>query len=47
MAETETESQNQPEVETLEASDFSALLEKEFKPKSDRSKKAEIGRAHV
>ena len=40
MAETETEAQVAPESETLEASDFSALLDKEFKPKSDRSKKA-------
>ncbi len=40
MAETETEAQVQPETETLDASEFSSLLNKEFKPKSDRSKKA-------
>ena len=40
MAETETEAQGATESETLEASDFSALLDKEFKPKSERSKKA-------
>lgn len=40
MAETETEAEVQAEAETLDASEFGALLEKEFKPKSDRSKKA-------
>ena len=40
MAETETEAEVQAEAETLDPSEFSALLEKEFKPKSDRSKKA-------
>jgi type VI secretion system protein ImpC len=40
MAETEKEAQAQGEAETLEASEFSTLLNKEFKPKSDRSKEA-------
>ena len=40
MADTETEAEVQAEAETLDASAFSSLLEKEFKPKSDRSKKA-------
>ena len=39
MAEVE-ETQAKPEAETLEASEFDSLLEKEFKPKSDRSKAA-------
>ncbi len=40
MAETQTEGGAQAEAGTLEASDFAALLDKEFKPKSDRSKEA-------
>lgn len=40
MAETETEAEVKSEAETLDASEFGALLDKEFKPKSDRSKKA-------
>lgn len=40
MAETETETEVQAEAETIDASEFGALLDKEFKPKSDRSKKA-------
>jgi type VI secretion system protein ImpC len=32
--------QVQPEVETLEVSDFSALLQREFKPKTDQAKEA-------
>lgn len=40
MAESETETEVQPEAEALDAGEFSALLDKEFKPKSDRSKKA-------
>lgn len=42
MAESEsnTEAQVQAGETTLEASDFSSLLEKEFKPKSDRAKEA-------
>ena len=40
MAETETEVEAQAEAETIDASEFGALLDKEFKPKSDRSKKA-------
>lgn len=40
MAESKTETEVQPEAEALDAGEFSALLDKEFKPKSDRSKKA-------
>ena len=41
MAETETRTGASAEAtETLESSDFSALLQKEFKPKSDRAKEA-------
>ncbi|MCF7993559.1 MAG: type VI secretion system contractile sheath large subunit [Chromatiaceae bacterium] len=40
MAEAETEVQGQAEAGTLEASEFGALLEKEFRPKSDRAKEA-------
>jgi len=41
MAETETRTgASAAEAETLESSDFSALLQKEFKPKSDRAKEA-------
>ncbi|WP_299871164.1 type VI secretion system contractile sheath large subunit [uncultured Cocleimonas sp.] len=36
----ETQSSAQGEVETLESSDFSSLLDKEFKPKSERAKEA-------
>lgn len=41
MAEAEEEAKAQPEAaETLESGDFSSLLQKEFKPKSDRAKEA-------
>ena len=40
MAETSQSAQVQPEVETLEAGDFSALLQREFKPKTDQAKEA-------
>ena len=40
MAETEKEAQAQGEAGTLEASEFSTLLNKEFKPKSERSREA-------
>ncbi|MCB1777126.1 MAG: type VI secretion system contractile sheath large subunit [Candidatus Competibacteraceae bacterium] len=40
MAETSQDTQVQGEVETLEASDFSSLLQREFKPKSDQAKEA-------
>lgn len=40
MAETNTETQVQAEAATIEASEFSSLLQKEFKPKSDRAKEA-------
>ena len=40
MAETSTETQAQAETSTLETSDFSSLLEKEFKPKSEHAKEA-------
>ncbi|HEC16791.1 MAG TPA: type VI secretion system contractile sheath large subunit [Sedimenticola sp.] len=40
MAETDTEAQVQAEAATIEADEFSALLQKEFKPKSDRAREA-------
>ncbi|MBK1718449.1 type VI secretion system contractile sheath large subunit [Thiocystis violacea] len=40
MAETETQAQPQATEASLEAGDFSSLLEKEFRPKSDRAKEA-------
>ena len=42
MAETNPSAQVQPgaEVQTLEVSDFSSLLQREFKPKSDQAKEA-------
>ena len=40
MAETETDAQAQGEAGAIEASEFSSLLNKEFKPKSERSKEA-------
>ncbi|HRD48075.1 MAG: type VI secretion system contractile sheath large subunit [Candidatus Competibacter sp.] len=40
MAETNLNAQAQPEVETLEASEFSSLLQREFKPKSDQAKES-------
>jgi len=40
MAENEAQLEEQAEVSTLEMGDFSALLEKEFKPKSDHAKSA-------
>jgi type VI secretion system protein ImpC len=43
MAQEETQVEAQPEAQTLEAGDFSALLEKEFRPKSDRAREAVEG----
>ena len=40
MAEPTQETQVQPEAKPLEASEFSALLQKEFKPKSDQAKES-------
>ncbi len=40
MADVDTEKQAQAEAETIEADEFSALLTKEFKPKSERTKEA-------
>ncbi|MGA7979420.1 MAG: type VI secretion system contractile sheath large subunit [Chromatiaceae bacterium] len=40
MAEAETQAQVQPAAEAVEAGEFSALLEKEFRPKSERAKEA-------
>ena len=40
MATSKTESGSQAQVETLETSDFSSLLDKEFKPKTERAKEA-------
>ena len=42
MAETDTNAQVQPEAqtETVEASEFGSLLQREFKPKSDQAKEA-------
>ena len=40
MAESSSSAQVQPEVQTLEVSDFSSLLQREFKPKSDQAKEA-------
>ena len=38
MAEAETQAEGQAAAQTLEPSEFSSLLEKEFRPKSDRAK---------
>jgi type VI secretion system protein ImpC len=40
MADVDTEKQVQAEAEAIEADEFSALLTKEFKPKSERTKEA-------
>jgi type VI secretion system protein ImpC len=40
MADVDTKTEQQAEVETISADDFGALLTKEFKPKSDRTKEA-------
>ena len=40
MAETSSSAQAQPEVQVLETNDFSSLLQREFKPKSDQAKEA-------
>ena len=40
MATSKTQSEAQGQVETLESSDFSSLLDKEFKPKTERAKEA-------
>jgi len=40
MATSKTQSDAQGQVETLESSDFSSLLDKEFKPKTERAKEA-------
>ncbi len=42
MAETDTQTAaaGQAEAETIEAGEFAALLQKEFKPKTDRAREA-------
>ena len=40
MSEAEANAQAQPQAEAMEAGDFASLLQKEFKPKSDRAKEA-------
>ena len=40
MADSKQQAQATAQVETIESSDFSSLLDKEFKPKSDRAKEA-------
>ena len=40
MSEAEANAQEQPQAEAIEAGEFASLLEKEFKPKSDRAKEA-------
>jgi type VI secretion system protein ImpC len=40
MADVDTEKQAQAEAQTIEADEFGALLSKEFRPKSDRTKEA-------
>lgn len=40
MADAQTDTEAQAETGTLEAGDFASLLEKEFKPKSERSREA-------
>ena len=40
MADAETQTEEQGEVQTLELDEFSSLLSKEFKPKSDKAKDA-------
>jgi type VI secretion system protein ImpC len=42
MAEAETQVQAQPAEEAFEAGEFGALLEKEFRPKSERAKEAVV-----
>ena len=40
MSDAELNAEGQAQAETIEASEFSSLLDKEFKPKSDRAKEA-------
>ncbi len=40
MADEQTEAQAQGELQTIEVNEFSSLLQKEFKPKTDRAKEA-------
>ena len=40
MAETETSAEVQAEAQTVEPDEFASLLQKEFKPRSDRAKEA-------
>ena len=40
MAEEKKEQQAQDEQTTMESSEFTSLLKKEFKPKSDRAREA-------
>jgi type VI secretion system protein ImpC len=40
MSDAQSSEQAQPQGETIEAGDFASLLQKEFKPKSDRAKEA-------
>ncbi|QQS55620.1 MAG: type VI secretion system contractile sheath large subunit [Candidatus Competibacteraceae bacterium] len=49
MAETDTNAQAQPEAqtETVEASEFGSLLQREFKPKSDQAKQAVENAVHT
>ncbi|MGB5064952.1 MAG: type VI secretion system contractile sheath large subunit [Candidatus Competibacter sp.] len=49
MAETDTNAQVQPEAqtETVEASEFGSLLQREFKPKSDQAKQAVENAVHT
>ncbi len=47
MAQSETQVQAEAQTTTAEASDFSALLKKEFKPKSDKAKEAVEGAVRI
>jgi type VI secretion system protein ImpC len=40
MSDAQSSEQAEPQAETIEAGDFASLLQKEFKPKSDRAKEA-------
>ena len=47
MAETQQDTQQQAATTSLEANEFSALLQKEFKPKSDRAREAVENAVHT
>ena len=47
MADAKSEELAQQQGETIEAGDFAALLEKEFKPKSDRAKEEVQSAVHT